>query len=1735
MSYTEQELNWLSAGLETPDAITAGSIDPIEDTGGILQKGKRILNLIPSSLNVAGRKLAEASQYFNPDLDLSKNIESAKSFVPTFDVEPNQDLADVLLTDVVPEIPSTVVEFLLPYGAVRKGAQAIRGAQAATRLSSALTEGTAQAVANVATLPRLGESLSSSVETTNDGGKTLADYISVPDPAAIDAISSGGLGFVSGVAQEALPRGLPRAGALAATSGLYYAKTGDVMGAIGNLLNIFPQGFKTTEIPVPSTNRFDELLPTPASFPSVESRLNPGEFNFVDQVPVSSSSPVSLGDDLFTRSPEFQLDRSPFQPELNLDPNLSPSGLNLNYFDDPLQPKGFIPNSPSKFFADEILNARMQGREGYAQTLEADARAIENAKEGALTLLENPSPAFPNYNNLQLEGATYSQQPLSPLLELQSQTVRNTPPPYQFLEETPIRRLDNTEDLFSPKTKIEISTPVSSPEFDFNRAESPSFSSVESEIHSQHFNAPGWTQPGEMLPTGFTRPAFEYGASFKTPEQVATAYRQADELATEGMRLLEGDNPSFDKAQELISKGQYLKEAAEYAEGLPSKVSIFRSKVDPNYQPSVPGKAYQEAFPVKVETIPKPEEIVPAIKIGDNIVKGELGDTHQDILNRWKQTATEDDQVLALMDFDTPENPNFFVDSTGKKISRAELKKMHGVEDSQGLRNLQSKPDLEEAKNLQARADEIRQDAKMALDEGKIETAASMNRMADVVEQKAKTAMLRASKQGGSISPEMAAVLAIGGVGAAIAFNESRGDIGDTLAATVLATGLGLAGVKSIKALSTRVGPKQKQVKANNPPIPNEKVKEKLKRFAKDTSRTPGGYAVMGRGGFWANAVRMAEGMTGLNVSEIFRDKKILAEGFISDQLEVLQKAIDNVKGLKPSDGFSDASSRYLRGQLASVEEVTQMIKAGGGKTGDEWLQMSAKDKKNFPEKWIVMDNPNNTNTQGPGVTVYHVTSDTKNRLNELQRTQLKALATNPADKEFLELALKARSSIDNLMQVIHAAVPPGERLNRILGTMGQYASRTHELLTNPKYYPSDVEIGNAMDRIGKLMEERFIESLPVSAGTGGVIRHGGKTYTVSPSIQEAFDNLYTPESLRSQVTQYIKEIKQIAAGNKLGILSKDTEQLGSSIFTGRKELDEVTQALLATHKSPVELIQQTINRLIPSARSAHFMKDLIGMTDEATGLRMSYQSNLEYNKAINSIKDAISQTTDPKSLDDLNRRLQELSAYIPISGQQPKMGLFQGAYVSRAAYDQLAGFDNPFGFLDNSIGRSLAKFNQIIKEAKLVANPIVHVRNLLQIPFFLAIGNAAASPAAWKTAYDAMKDPLSSVGRRLAQNGVFIGNVVEGEFRHSLQELLDGSADNSIYNLLKKGREKAHQLYAMPDNFVRAATYLAEEARAAKKFGVSVDVADPRVTAQARQFMSRRTMDYANVPQWVKTGRQIPMVSMFLSYTHEIMRLSKNLAVDAMKGDLAAGSTLAGLSTLPFMLQQMAENQLNEKDLKDWNKIKNVAQDYSRPRFKLPTSRKEDGTFNYVDISPLFPLNDFQLMIRSLNKGDMESVAAVNPFVGLEKTPLLSIISEQITGKERHTAKEYRDSWDRSMSIARQLLPPHTPGIGTEYVKDVPEELGGNLGQTNLKTGRTNTIKGALLRHLTGIDYTQVSPSIATKNAIRAAQHEIANERQYLRDVLLTSGLSQEAKNRAKQRYLEAVHLISTQLENKL
>lgn len=1739
MPYSEEDLLSIY-GHQSP--VSFSSVEPesqIEEDPEISgRRFKQFGNILPKMVNTTAAGLVGLGNLIQGEKS-EDYLKDADSLLPTFNTGPSKSWVDVGLDTVAPEIAA----WMIPYLGASKVGTALGTAGKLTRGAAILNEGLATGFANLTTGSAHGIS-----EDNNP-------------------LESGALGGVTGALQAALPRG-PRALALGAVSGAYGAATGKWGEAGANFVGgLLPGalGHEAKSITAPHLN------------PDIHAPLNEyvpqtgNQFSFMDDVAQGAHPGVREGGTITPQYQEgplddllgYKLDRSPRQREFGFEPDAGRSDMEIheNWVNEPNEPEMFHeptglelhdPNRlPEPTGQQEFPLIKLQSENSL------DFNALDREAENRLLgLTQPPKEVLPNRQfHLPLEH--------DPIRANERLLLEDTKPPAN-LDLAPAKP-DPIVPTPKPETPVvsENNWKLKDPSVKLTKSEQEWFDWAHSGA-KDIIDEPSWRQDN---PDWDTHTGQLEDIKYRLQEQ---AYAVAETDATHGQ--LKGRTRVLDSLNNKLEKSGFFKPETH----VPYSSVVTPPVVKPKILNAV-GEPFQH--PLRQEGSHITSTAVRDNDTGEVIVGSGWNDKHKVIKAEQADFHSNPDTLPFTARFDEPgvagSVEHGFVDDAGNFKNRkdaleiakrsGQTTKESGDLHSQDLleatgvkpaktvdqhisdEHLEDAKILQESRKMEEKISQLQEDAKFALESGDTDTAASLGRVIKGMRQKygRETAL--------AINPALQAVIA-GGIGGLITYQKTKGDVGQSVAVAIAVMGLGTIGIKAFEHLRATKGP---EVKLPGVKIPDENLGSKLKQFAYETKRTKAGLAVGGRGGITSNALLAGDSFFGLNKLEAFKDANVKSDGFIADILNQQVNSLREVAKVKPSAGFAEASGKYLRGQLSNPAEVQNLLNSGGVIAGEggAWSKLSNTEKGKYPERWLQLDDATNTNTKGDGVTVWHVTNKVKTQLLKNEHDALMRMASTPEDQAFAKYAVESRNNFDTLMSVVHEASGPKE-FARIAGTMGQYVTRSHALLSDPKYYPEEKIIQMAMAKLGLNKSANFILNNQADVATPGVIKRtwGGSDFYVTPDKAEMFDNLYTPESLRSVVTQRIKDIKEIGAQAKAGLFKHDEAQFTNSLFSGRKKLDEMTRVLLGEHTAPHEMIRDTMNKLIPAARSAHIMLDLTKAADPVTGLPGRFTSEIEYNKAINRAKDLLKRTTDPQTQRVIQNQLNELTSYIPVGDSTPRMGLFQGSYVSRGVHGQLDEMMNPLGAFEDVLGTGLRTFNNIFKETHLVANPVTQIRNAVQVPMMLVMGRAAHDFNAMKTAHNIIfgGDNTSEVARWAIQNGVTAGNAVQGELNFGLKELLDGTADKTLGRLLarhtteKSGfkailggeiRAGLHLLYAKPDDFVRTATFIAAARRQAKKLGIPEDVMhlDKGVTDYARLFMQRRAMDYANVPQWVKAGRQIPLLSPFLTYSHEIVRITKNMAIDAAKGDLVSGAGLAALTAFPFLAQQMAEDSLSPEDRKAWDRGQAAAQDYSRPRFKLPGSRNSDGSMNYYDITQLMPFGDYLMMGRAAAKGDLSSVVAANPLAGLDKSPLLNIIASQVTGEDQRTHRDFKDGWDRTKNILAEITPPLTPGVGYEYEKTFPESMGGRLGVTNLKNGRTATIKGALLRNILGVDESQVNPDIAVSNMVKSAQHDIANERQYLRDVMMSKGLSEDARQRAVRRYEESVYHITNQLQARL
>lgn len=705
-------------------------------------------------------------------------------------------------------------------------------------------------------------------------------------------------------------------------------------------------------------------------------------------------------------------------------------------------------------------------------------------------------------------------------------------------------------------------------------------------------------------------------------------------------------------------------------------------------------------------------------------------------------------------------------------------------------------------------------------------------------------------------------------------------------------------------------------------------------------------------------------------------------------------------------------------------------------------------------------------------------------------------------DQRAADFYVAAREAIATLQTHFAVGLPDGTLKSQILDSLskGDYLTRQYRIFHDPKYRPTQAQI----------------ESVAM------------KYATDHPAI--------TLDAARSIIENYIHEIK-VAGTDFRGSVTDVGKKLDAYLWKNRQNLDASFRDMLGEYHDPREKVLGTIHHLYTSAITGRLINTVTTLKDKL-GLNFAYGMD-EHSLEIERLQAAISRGHIPpgETIATLQNKLNTLTAYVPLDNNT-RYGKLSNKMVSRFVRDQLATFDSPWGLLDGTIMRTMAKFHNYVKIARAPLNPITVVRNIIAMPILTAIGGANPLTDIRK-AYKLIKANGPEV-KEMLENGILNVDSIRGEMLRNVDYVRMLDVDESITGLVKKGVNKALDFYRWPDMLVRGATYVSAKAKFAKELGLPDT--DAAVIAKARDWTNRYTVNYANVAPIVKTMRQIPFTNLFISYTAEITRIVKNLVQDAFKHEnpgqrVRAAGLLGGLAAIPFSMEKFATSQLSEKDRKDWEKARSLMPDYLRTKHLIVTGREPNGRFRYFDMTPVIQIDAFTQMGRAIATGDMQAVAAVNPIVSWENTPALNIVAEQLTGEDMRTGRPIdKNILTRARAVLDDVVPPILPG-GYEFRRwseATSQTQSGELGITNARTGRRTTPGEIVASYLTGMRFGTVDASKLHQFAVADAKRKIADEQAYLRDVVKTD-LPAATKQKAIDRYNQTARAILLELTQKI
>jgi len=628
--------------------------------------------------------------------------------------------------------------------------------------------------------------------------------------------------------------------------------------------------------------------------------------------------------------------------------------------------------------------------------------------------------------------------------------------------------------------------------------------------------------------------------------------------------------------------------------------------------------------------------------------------------------------------------------------------------------------------------------------------------------------------------------------------------------------------------------------------------------------------------------------------------------------------------------------------------------------------------------------------------------------------------------------------------------------------TLKIFTTRAYEVDTNPKFKFTDAALNDVVDEMAKVGEfggnreqireyvkaefndRRFKRGQVGGEGSGGV-RIERKIYEHRMLTPDEKANLLREKEadvanakaeLETATTEQYADKKAKAKAvdplyQKVANLTRDLDEI-----KGAKVISDAWRRFYGEITDPVLAKARTIAKILPSAANAQALGALDNIQIGGYKAAMTRDEYLSAREA------------DPNM-----SRYDSPSDNIALG---PIKGKYLHPEVTSAINTVQGGASALMEFLDKT---GIAWINSQMKQNFTVRNPGTVSRNYMMMPVFL-FASRNFNPAEWKRSYHDLKSggkieidgKMVDLVDEAKRNGVMGSSFVSQEVVRNAEELL-GYSKRGIDPLkpLKKADKWAQEKYKFTDDFVRWTTYR----NMRKNYGMSPE--------QALRFVDRYTHNYGNVPQGWKVARQLPLVNPFLSYNYEMFRTLKHLAEDvgnsslSPKERLISGGILTTIVALPLGVKAAFEAALPEDEKKEWDRMWRMSPDYAKGQIRIPGGKNKEGAFNYLNADPFSPAGDYSKILLNLYNRNYKGIIDDNPVVGLKNTPLLTALSEVISGEETISRKPVEQNMvGLAKAVARNMAPPLTGGYaGKEMVKSFTPNREGGLGITDHRTGR--------------------------------------------------------------------------------
>lgn len=514
--------------------------------------------------------------------------------------------------------------------------------------------------------------------------------------------------------------------------------------------------------------------------------------------------------------------------------------------------------------------------------------------------------------------------------------------------------------------------------------------------------------------------------------------------------------------------------------------------------------------------------------------------------------------------------------------------------------------------------------------------------------------------------------------------------------------------------------------------------------------------------------------------------------------------------------------------------------------------------------------------------------------------------------------------------------------------------------------------------------------------------------------------------------------------------------------------------------------------------------------------------------KAINELDTAMrpdgrKMVVSPSELDAMRKSGADTGDYAPIP-DTAGLGKLAGKYAPVSVIREIDRQRNVAERFFQSA--PLRTANSIQKAVVTVGNWATHARQWAQTPFMVLASRG--NPTMIREAWGALRDKANPLWKELRENNIVGANFSHNEFMRTAHKL--GTRDG----LLKKAWGGIKDLYGLPDDIVRALSYVS----AKKRFGGDA--------AKATEFVNKFTMNYGAQSRGVNLARSIPVVNPFVSFISEMARVSKNLANEAVHGQTIADkawalSALGGMWAIPTAISAASKAAMTPAERKEADQMEKLMPSWQRAQGKVFLGRNQIGGLDWIGLNAITPTGDTQGMARLLAQGDWAGFLKENPFVGLHKSPILSALLDVTQGEHHFTGQKL----DTQGKIARAMEPILPPWAG--FTTPEGQRWGGYEGQrisdmirngerVNAKTGQIDTPERAAMRNLLGINIQSSQREKLLRSAayerdtnLREADAEMKRKMRAARSEPERRAILQRAKEKKQEAVLEFQQKIAT------